>query len=164
MKFNKPVVQDITSPIVNIINSSIDKENFPDSWKVARVCTVPKIDNPINEKDFRPISILPVLSKIYEKVILKQLSDYIERTSIYNSTQSGFRKGHSTQTILLKFRDDIQKALNKNEITMSVFVDYSKVFDTIQHEILIKKLVNLNFSNSSIKIILTYLSNRQQHV
>ena len=88
------------------------------------------------------------MSKIYEKVILKQLSEYIERTSIYNSTQSGFRKGHSTQTLLLKFRDDIQKALNKNEITMSVLIDYSKAFDTIEHETLIKKLVNLNFSNS----------------
>ena len=91
-----------------------------------------------------------VLSKIYEKVILKQLSDYVERTSIYNSTQSGFRKVHPTQIILLKFRDDFQKALDKNEITMSVFVDYSKAFDTIQHETLIKKLANLNFSNSSI--------------
>ena len=92
VKVIKPVAEDITSPIVNIINSSIDKEIFPDNWKVARVCPVPKIVNPINEKDFRPISILPVLSKIYEKVILKQLSNYIERTSIYNSTQSGSGK------------------------------------------------------------------------
>ena len=99
----------------------------------------------MNEKDFRPISILPVLPKIYEKVILKQLFDYIERTSIYNSTQSGFRKGHSTQTILLKFRDHMQKSLNKNEITMSVFTDYSKAFDIIQNEAVIKKLANLNF-------------------
>ena len=114
---------------------------------MVRICPVPKTDNPINEKDFQPISILPVLSKIYEKVILKQQSDYIEITSIYNSTQSGFRKGHSTQTFLLKFRDDIQNALNKNEITVSVFIDYSKTFDTIQHGTLIKDLANLRFSN-----------------
>ena len=76
--------------------------------------------------------------------------------------QSGFRKGHSTQTILLKFRSDIRKALNKKEITMSLFTDYSKAFDTVQHETLIKKLENLNFTNSSVKIILNYLSNRQQ--
>ena len=75
--------------------------------------------------------------------------------------QSGFRKGHSTQTILLKFRNDIRKALNKKEITMSLFTDYSKAFDTVQHETLIKKLENLNFTNSSVKIILNYLSNRQ---
>ena len=59
----KPVAEDITSPVVNIINSSIDKEIFPDIWRVTRVCRVPKIDNPIIEKDFQPISILPVLSK-----------------------------------------------------------------------------------------------------
>ena len=125
------------------------------------MCTVPKIDNPIKEKDFRPISILSVLSKVYEKVILHQL-DYIEKSSVYNSKR--FRKGHSTQTLLLKFRDNIQKALNRNEITMSVMIDYSKASDTIDHETLIRKLVSLNFSNSSIKIILSYLTNRKQYV
>ena len=103
--------------------------------------TVPKVDNPIKEKDFRPISILSVLSKVYEKVILHQL-DYIEKSSVYNSKR--FRKGHSTQTLLLKFRDNIQKALNRNEITMSVTTDYSKASDTIDHETLIRKLVSLN--------------------
>ena len=128
------------------------------------MCPVPKIVNPIKEKDFRPISILPVLSKVYEKLMLHQLNDYIEKSSVYNSTQSGFRKGHSTQSLLLKFRDDIQKALNRNEITMSVMIDYSKTFDTIDHESLIRKLVSLNFSNSSIKIVLSYLTNRKQYV
>ena len=164
IKFLKPVVDNITSPIVFIINSSIDKEIFPDSWKIARVCPIPKVDNPVNVKDLRPISILPVLSKVYEKVILPQLSDYIEKSSIYNTTQSGFRKGHSTSTMLLKFRDDIRKALNRNEVTMSVLIDYSKAFDTIDHQILLKKLVSLNLSNSSIKIIMSYLTSRHQYV
>ena len=75
MKFIKPVAEVITSPIVKKVNSSIDKEIFPDSWKVAGVYPVLKIDNPINEKDFSSISILLVLSKIYD-VILKQLSYY----------------------------------------------------------------------------------------
>ena len=86
MNFIKSVAEAITSAIVNIINSSMDKEIFPDSWKVTRVWPVSKIDDPIHEKDFRPISILPALSKIYEKIILKQPSAYIERTSVYNST------------------------------------------------------------------------------
>ena len=162
VKILKPVAEEIASPIVHIINSSIDKEIFPDSWKVARVCPVPKIANPIKEKDFRPISILPVL-KIYEKVILHQLNDYIEKSSVYNSTQSGFRKVHSTQTLLLKFRDDIQKSLNRNEIMISVMIDYWKAFDTIDRESLIRKLVSLNFSNNSMKIVLSYLTNRKQY-
>ena len=90
-----------------------------------------------------------ILSKIYKNVVLKQLSDYIQRTSICNSTQSSFRKRHSAQTILLKFEDDIQKALIKNEITMSVFIDYSKDFDTVRYE--------------TLKVILSYIGNRQQY-
>ena len=90
-----------------------------------------------------------ILSKIYKNVVLKQLSDYIQRTSICNSTQSSFRKRHSAQTILLKFEDDIQKPLIKNEITMSVFIDYSKDFDTVRYE--------------TLKVILSYIGNRQQY-
>ena len=96
VKFLKLVAEETASPIVCIINSSIDEENLQDSRKVARVCPVPKIVNPIKEKDFRPISILLVLSKVYEKVISHQLNDYIEKPSVYNSTQSGFCKGHWT--------------------------------------------------------------------
>ena len=123
VKFLKPVVDQITSPIVHITNTSTDKEIFPDSWKVARVCQIPKIDNLVTVKDFRPISMLPILSKVYEKVILSQLLNYIERSAVYNPTQSGFRKGHSTKTLLQKFRNDIRKALNRNETTISDLFD-----------------------------------------
>ena len=163
LKFLNPVAKKIASPIVHIINSSIDKEIFPNSWKVARVCPVQKINNPMKEKDFTPISILHVLSKVYEKVILGQLNDYIGKSSVYNLTQSSFRKGHLTQTLLLKSRNDIQKALNRNKTMISV-IDCSKAFDTIDHESLIRKFVGINFSNSSIKIILSYLTNRKQYV
>ena len=111
--FLKPVVDQITSTIVHIINTSIDKEIFPDSWKVARVCPIPNIDNPVTVKDFQPTSILPVLSKIYKKVILSQLLNYIEKSAFCNPTQSGFGKVHSTATLLVKFRNDIRKALNR---------------------------------------------------
>ena len=159
VKFLKPVVNQITSPIVHIINTSIDKEIFPDSWKVARVCPIPKIDNPVTIKDFRPIFVLPVLSKVYEKVILSQLLNYIEKSAVYNPIQSGFRKSHSTTTLLLKFRNNIRKALNRNEITISVLIDYSKAFDTINRKTFLEKLVSLNFSKRTIKIIMSYLTN-----
>ena len=71
LNFINSVTENITSSVVNIINSSINKEIFPDSWKVPRLCPVPKIDNPINKEDSQPISILPAVSKIYENGILK---------------------------------------------------------------------------------------------
>ena len=140
------------------------KEIFPDSRKVAGVCLIPKIDNPVTVKDFQPISILPVLSKVYEKVILlSQLLNYIKKCTVYNPTQSGFQKGHLTTALVIKFRNDIQKALNWIEI-ISVLTDYSKAFDTINHKRLLDKLVSLNFSNRMRKIIMSYLTNRHQYM
>ena len=159
----KPVIDQITSLLVHIINNSIDKGIFPDHWKIARVCPIPKIKQPVEPKDFRPVSILPLLSKVFEKVILKQLLPFVEG-KVYKETQSGFRKGHSTATLLLKFRDDIKKAMNANEVTLSVLIDYSKAFDTIDHVILLKKLISFGFSRRSTKLFTNYLTNRRQYV
>ena len=164
VKFIKPITEYITSPLVHIINSFIDNELFPENWKIARICPIPKIDNPTRPKDYRPISILPVLSKVFEKVILNQMLGHIDSQNIYKDTQSGFRKGHSTTTLLLKLRNDIRAAMNSHEITLSVLIDYSKAFDTIDHELLLKKLIDFNFSNSSISILMSYLTNRKQFV
>jgi len=92
----------------------VDKGTFADDWKIARVCP----NSPTSPKDFRPISVLPILSKIYKKV-LKQLINHVE-VNIYNNTQSGFRKGHSTATLLLKLQDGIKKAMNRGEISLAV--------------------------------------------
>ncbi|MEM6999126.1 MAG: reverse transcriptase domain-containing protein, partial [Pseudomonadota bacterium] len=164
VRYLKPVNEYLASPLVNIINNSIDNHIFPDKWKIARVSPVPKIDQPTKLKDYRPISILPVLSKVYERVILSQLCQFIERNSLYCPNQSGFRKGHTTTTLLLKLRDDIIQVMSKSEVTLSLLIDYSKAFDTIDHCTLIEKLKKLNFSNKSLKIIMSYLSNRQQFV
>ena len=163
-KYVKPVSEFLISPITHIINNSIDKLVFPNQWKIARICPIPKVDNPANNKDYRPISVLPVLSKVYERVILSQLLDFINQQRILKITQSGYRKGHSCITLLLKLRNDIQKAMNRTEITLSVFADYSKAFDTVDYQVLIEKLHNLNFSKSSLLLILDYLSERKQYV
>ena len=106
-------------PVVHIINTSIDQEIFPKQWKISRVCPIPKTENLISMKDYRPISVLSVLSKVYERVILNQLCSFIETQNLYNINQSGFRKGHSTNTLLLKLRDDIRTAMNGSEVTVS---------------------------------------------
>ena len=123
--------------MVHIINTSIDQEIFPKQWKISRVCPIPKTDNPTSIKDYRPISVLSVLSKVYEHVILDQLCSFIETQNFYNINQSGFRKGHSTNTLLLKLRDDIRIAMNKCEVTLSILIEYSKALDTIDNRILL---------------------------
>lgn len=154
VKFLKPVVDQITWPIVHLINTFVDKEIFPDSWKVVHICPTPKVDNPVTVKDFWPITILPVLSNLYLKVKLNQSLNHIKTSVVYNPTQSGFCKGHLTTT-LLKSRNDIQKALNQTEITISVLINYLGLL-TISLSIWD---FSLNFSNRTIKIVMSFLTN-----
>ena len=164
VKFIKPVSNIISLPLSKLINNCIDKNCFPTQWKIAKVCPVPKIPEASKPDEFRPISVLPILSKIFEKIIMSQLTDYIEQHNIYADTQSGFRKGHSTEMLLLKLRDDLYKAMQKGEVTLSVTADYSKAFDTVDYQTMIDKLTSLNFSNHSILLFSNYLANRKQYI
>ena len=80
---------------------------FPKAWKIYRIHPAPKVDNPTECDDYRPIAILPVLSKVYERLVPSQMTEYIDNNSILHEKISGYRKGHSTTTIMLRFRDFI---------------------------------------------------------
>ena len=149
---------------MHIINSCIDENVFPQAWKTARISPVPTSDNPTESKDYQPASILPIVSKVCERLVLCQIQDFIVKLSLYEETQSGFRKGHSTTTTLLKRKDDIAKAMKRGEMTLAIFTDYSKAFDTVDFEILINKLHKLNFSKTFLHWLVSYLTDRQQYV
>ena len=162
MKFLKFVVGNISLPLTNIINNSIQMSIFPAQWMIGCICPIPKFRNPLQMKDYRSISILPAMSKVYEKVILKQLSEFIKKMMSYKNTKASYRKFHSSITLLLKLQDDIRKAMNRNEVTLSLFADYSKAFDTIDHNTLLHQLHSLQFSHSSLRLMITYLTEREQ--
>ena len=164
VRYIKPVADILVSPLTYVINNCIDKGIFPNEWKVARVCPIPKVKNPTELNEYRPISVLPILSKIFEKVILNQLLSFIETHNVYKTTQSGYRKGHSSISLLMKLKDDIQRAMNNNEVMLSVFADYSKAFDTVNYKILLRKLHALEFSKGSLYLINNYLTGRKQYV
>ena len=163
-KFLKLCVDEITSPLCHIINTSIKKQIFPEQWKVSKISPIPKISHPIEPSDYRPISILPILSKVYEKLIMTQLVHHLDTNQLLSKHQSGFRKGHCTISTCIKIKDDIIKAMDRGEVTLAVMADFSKAFDTVDFEILIRKLQKLNLSISSLKILASYLSNRRQYV
>ena len=119
---------------------------FPNAWKTARNSPIRIISQPMKLKDHRPVSVSLVLSKVCEKLLLKQLTVFIEEESVYHQYQSGYRKKHSTATLLTKLHDDIKNAMKSSEVTIAVFTDHSKAFDTIDFSILIKKVYTLNFS------------------
>ena len=132
----------------SILVTMIATNNFPNALKTASISPIPKITRPVELKDYRPVSILPVLSKVFEKLVLQQLAVFIERESVYHQYQSGYRNNHSTATLLLKLHDDIKKAMKCSEVTIVIFTDYSKAFDAIDFSILMKKMQTLNFSKS----------------
>ena len=160
----KLVAENIASPLTYIINKCIRLSVFLTEWKCARISVIPKIDNLTTGDNYRPISILPVLSKVFKELIMKQLCNFIETNNIYSSTQAGYRRNHSTNTILIKMRDDILNAMNKGEVTLSILADFSKASDTVDYTVLIKKLSKLNMSPEFLHLILSYISARSQYV
>ena len=162
--FIKPVSEFLFSPTTFVINNFIKINQFPDIWKLTRITPIPKIRLPVQLKDYRPVSILPILSKIYERVVLEQITTFIEKKLMYHHYQSGYRKNHSTVTLLAKLRDDIEKAMKASDITLAVFTDYPKAFDTIDFSVLIKKMHPLNFSKHFLYWIFSYLTDRRHFV
>ena len=110
----KPVTDIIAAPLTYMINTCIQSNIFPEAWKISRISPIPKA--PKNNDDFRPIAILPVLSKIYERLVLKQQLSFLD--NCINDNMSGFRKGHSTATILMSMKVDIMHAMKKGKLTL----------------------------------------------
>ena len=151
-------------PLTYTINSSINTSSFPKTWKTARVSPIPKVDNLVNEKDYRPFSILPNVSKIFERLVLNQILVFIEKQALLASSISGYRKGHSTTTVLMGITDDIIRAMKKGEVTLMVCADYSKAFDKVQFKAVLARLHEMGFSKSFLLLVPSYPSERRQLV
>lgn len=162
IKFIKPILDIIIKPICSIFNRSINTSTFPSEWKLSHVLPLPKKSNPVSASDYRPISILPVLSKALERLVHQQVCSYMITNKLFDPFQSGFRAGHSTTTALLKVTDDIRLAMDKRLVTILLLFDFSKAFDSVNHKILLQKLRLLGFSPTALAWISSYLSGRLQ--
>ena len=160
----KPIMDFIVPTITNIFNSSIATATFPTEWKQAYVIPLPKIASPTQPKDFRPISILPLLSKVFERIVHSQLVKFLGAHQLLNPLQSGFRTGHSTSTALVKITDDIRLAMNNTQITLLVLLDFSNAFNSVDFDILLARLKALNVSQPSLDWFKSYLHGRRQCV
>ncbi|XP_057296305.1 uncharacterized protein LOC130625270 [Hydractinia symbiolongicarpus] len=160
----KPVLEYLISPLTHVINSGIDEQKFHTQWKIGKVSPIPKCDNTTSSDQYRPVSVLSTLSKVYERCIANQICEYISSENALKDTMSGFRKHHSTTTLLLKIRYDIIKAMEKGEVTLAMFLDYSKAFDTVDFKTIITKLYHLSFSKPAVLWMFSYLNNRLQYV
>lgn len=165
IKFIRTILLYILPYLLHIFNFIVTSSTFPECWKQGRIIPIPKINHPKTLNDYRPITILPVLSKIFESLIHNQICTYIDSTNRISMFQSGFRPRHSTTTALLNVVDDIRRHIDSKSVVVLVLLDFSKAFDSINHGILIDKILNeFNFSSCAAKLVQSYLENRSQVV
>ena len=116
----------IEDSLVYIFNTSLETSQFPDPWKIARVLPIFKAGDKTEKSNYRPISVLPVVSRLFEKLFFSQLYQYLNDNCFINSNQSGFRELHSTVTCLLKHTGDWYNGLDTGNLAGMVFVDLKK--------------------------------------
>ena len=154
----------VVESLTYIYNQCITQCIFPKALKIAKVVPLPKVKNPNSPSEYRPISLLPILSKPLERHMQKHLSKYIELSELFYVYQSGFRKNHSCQTALIRLCDSWYRSINNSEIVGTVFLDLRKAFDLVNHEILLSKL-HIYFKDTNTNNLLnSYISNRTQFV
>lgn len=150
--------------ITHIVNSCILENHFPSAWKEAIALPFPKADAITETKQLRLISILPAASKVLERILAGQLQEYIDHYGILPSIQSGFRPAHSCTTALLCITDDILRATDKGQITLLAALDFSRAFDTVDHQMLIAVLNYIGVGSGARKLFASYLLDRSQRV
>ena len=150
--------------ITSIMNNSSNTKTFARSWKIAEVTPVLKSGYSEEPCNNRPISLLPVLSKVSERLAHRQFVDFLSANKKLGKTQSGNRKLHSTETALLCVTDDLLRAMDDKKVSVIVLLDRSKAFDSIRHDILLQKLHELGISSPSLDWFHSYLTYRYQRV
>ena len=146
----------------NDINDSIDKTLFPSNLKLADITPAHKKGNKTDKSNYRPISILPAMSKVFERVMYKQL--YIFFENILSKYQCGFRKNFSSQYCLILMIEKWKRSMDHKACCGAVLTDLSKAFDCLDHDLLIAKLNAYGVSVDALKLLQSYLSNRFQRV
>ena len=145
-----------------IFDCSLNTGKIPKSWKHALIIPLQKEVSTRDVNNLRPISLLPLPGKILEKIVQKTLTNYLETNNILDPNQGGFRPKHSTTDSAVKLTEDIYYGMNNKEYTSVVYVDLRKAFDTVNYNILIKKLGKIGIGNKLKKWFTDYLENRTQ--
>ena len=161
LKYAAPYIAD---EITFICNQSIAKSVFPSKWKEAKVTLLFKSGPHEEVNNYRPISILPVLSKVLEKHVHESLYDYLKSFDLLHKTQSGFRAQHSFETALVNMVDSWLNAMDNGKMIGVVLVDFKKAFDLVDHQILLNELEIYGIKDDALSWFNTYLTSRKQQV
>ena len=159
-RFLKDGAEVLAKPITDLCNLSITSGKFPDSCKIAKLKPIYKKGSLTEASNYRPISLLPLISKVIKKVIHDQTSAFCNPRNLLYNYQSGFRKNYCTDYCLSFLNDKILKGFNQGLVTGMILIDLQKAFDTIDQDILLQKLYANCFSKYSVNWFRSYLTNR----
>ena len=151
-------------PLKIIFENILETGIFPDQWKEANVTPVHKKNDKQIISNYRPISLLPILAKVFERIIFKNLYNYLTDNKLLTKNQSGFRPGDSCTNQLLSLVHEIHESFDRNLEVRSIYLDMSKAFDKVWHEGLIFKLEQNGIDGKLLNLFKNYLSNRKQRV
>ena len=148
--------------MTRLYNGSLTRCIFPTRWKEGTIIPLPKISNPRTASDMRPIALLPIPGKILERIISNRLKFYLSDHNILTQKQHGFRKGRSTLSAIVEFLNNIYENINDNHDSYIVYLNLKKAFDTVCHELLLKKLKNIGLRSETVAWFGSYLTDRVQ--
>ena len=158
----KQTFQSYLAPLTHICNLSLMQGYFPDQLKIARVTPIYKAGDAMLFNNYRPISVLPVFSKILEKLMFNRVMNYFNSRNILYPLQFGFRQQHTTSMAVTYLVDKIISAISNGEYLIGIFIDLSKAFDTVNHKILLDKMYKYGIRGVAYDWFASYLSNRYQ--
>ena len=160
----KLVKHELVPVITHIVNLSIRDKIFPHQWKTSKIIPLHKKKEVIYPENYRPVSLLPIFSKILERAIFVQVVKYLEENCLIHPSHHGFRQNHNTATALLQMLDVWGEAFEDKDISAVLMLDMSAAFDLVDHDLLVKKLALYGFEKNSLSWVTSYLSNRSQQV
>ena len=160
----KSTIVYVAETISKIINYSFQAGIFPSSLKIAKVCPIFKDGEKNLFTNYRPISVLSCFSKIFEKALYNRLLSFLEKKNILIDQQFGFREHYSTYMAVMNMYDGLSTAIDNKEFAVGVFIDLSKAFDSLDHDILLQKLSHYGIRGVVLNLFRSYLQNRYQYV
>ena len=151
-------------PLTHVLNLSLSQGFVPSELKLAKVIPIYKSGDVKSLNNYRPVSVLPVFSKILERLMYTRLIEFIDKHSIFYKFQFGFRKNHSTNMAIITLVDKINSAIDNGDHVIGIFLDLRKAFDTVNHQILLKKLYKYGIRGIALNWFTDYLNERYQYV